>query len=208
MSELMNFMDFLTAADAALKRSLDIAGFRRMDPGTWTVRKGDDLNIIWLQKHSVQSLFCVNLGIHYAFLPKTSTETPVTGDYVEQPDCEIKLRLNSEPSVKDQWWPIVPEAADEVANLVSHRGLAIFDSYRLEGPISAVESKDIEAGNLGILSSLTKVRACLLLARIHERLGNRAKRVDAATIGIKLAGMAVGPKKALKDILKRNGESA
>jgi hypothetical protein len=203
----MTFIDFLTMADAVLKRPLENADFQRVAPGLWNFRKGDDLNVIWLQEHSSQPLLCVNLGIHYTFLPKAGTETPFTGDYVEQPDCEIKLRLTSEPSAKDQWWPIALEAADEVANLVSHRALAIFDPYRLAGPISSMEAEDIEAGNLGMLSSLTKVRACLLLARIHERLGNRTKCVDAATIGIRLAGMAVGPKKALKEILQRNRQA-
>lgn len=208
MTELMNFADFLAAADASLRQPLGNAGFHRVSPGTWNLRKGDDLNVIWLQEHSLQSSFCMNLGIHYAFLPKSGTETPLAGDYVEQADCEIKLRLTSDPSAKDQWWPIALEAADEVARLMTHKGLAIFDSYRLAGPISTMEARDIEADNLGMLSSLTRVRACLLLARIYERLGNRAKCVDAAALGIKLAGIAVGPKKALKDILKRNEQPA
>jgi len=50
--------------------------------------------------------------------------------------------------------------------------------------------------------------ACLLLACIHEHLGNREKCMEAATVGLKHVGMKVGAKKALKDILKRNGERA
>ena len=200
----MNFTDVLAAADAALLRPLGNAGFQRVAAGLWNFRKGDDVNVVWLQKHSSESSFCVSLGIHYAFLPTSGTEQPLAGKCLEQPDCEIKLRLTSDPAAKDQWWPTSPEAADEVAELVSHRGLAVFDSYRLAGPISTMEAKQIETGDLGMLSSLTKVRACLFLARLHERLGNRGKCIDAAMIGIKLAGMAVGPKKALKDILKRN----
>ena len=145
MTELMNLTDFLATADAYLLRPLGNAGFQRVNPGLWNFRKGDDLNVVSLQKHSSKSLFCVNLGIHYAFLPKAGTETPLTRDYVEQPDCEIKLRLTSEPSAKHQWWPVVLRAADEVANLVSHRGLAIFDSYRLAGPISSIEARDTRA---------------------------------------------------------------
>src|SRR5688572_998748 len=202
----MNFTDFLISADAALERRLGNAGFERLAAGLWNRRNGDDLNVVWLQKHSVESSFCVNLGVHYAFLPKAGTEVPLIGDCIEQPDCEIKLRLTSNPTAKDQWWPITQEAANEMAELMITRGLVIFDSYRLGGPIAAMEGKDIEADNMGILSGLTKVRACLLLARVHERLGNRNKCIDAATIGIKLAGMAVGPKRALKDILKRCGQ--
>ena len=199
----MTFTEFLTVADAALQQSLGSAGFRRVNAETWSLRDADELNVVWLQKHSSEPSFCVNLGVHYAFLPKAGTETPLTGDHIEQPDCEIKLRLTSDPLVKDQWWPLVRENADEVARLLISRGQPIFDSYRITGPISVMDAKAIEIGNSGILSALTKVRACLLLARLHEHLGNLNECVEAATIGIKLAGMAVGPKKALKDILKR-----
>jgi len=72
-----------------------------------------------------------------------------------------------------------------------------------EAELASMEAKDIEEGNLGLLASMTKVRACLLLARIQEQLGNRDKCIEFATLGVKLAGMAVGPKKALKGILRR-----
>lgn len=120
----------------------------------------------------------------------------------------MKLRLTDQDTAKDQWWPIVASSVDQVADLVCSRGLPIFDSYRLEGPIAGMDGKNIESGNPGLLASITKVRACLHLARMHERLGNRDKSVKTATIGVKLAGMAVGPKKALKDILKRLGQGS
>jgi len=204
---MRDFAAFLSLADAALQSCMGNAGFRRSRAGTWSRRSGDDLNVIWLQKHSSDPSFCVNLGVHYTFLPKAGIEAPLS-DEIEHADCEIKLRLTAKPATKDQWWPLSIDAATEVANLTAERGFEIFESYRLAGPIAALEIKDIENGSLGILSSLTKVRACLLLDRIHERLGDRDKCREAATLGVKLAGMAVGPKKALKDILKRGDQSA
>ncbi len=44
--ELMTFIDFMTAADAALKRPLENRDFQRVAPGTWNLGKGDDLNVI------------------------------------------------------------------------------------------------------------------------------------------------------------------
>ena len=103
----MNFTDFLAAADASLLRPLGNAGFQRVKARLWNFRKGDDLNVVSLQKHSSKSLFCVNLGIHYAFLPKSGTEKAiVVGNCLEQPDCEINLRLASDPAVNDQWWQL------------------------------------------------------------------------------------------------------
>lgn len=202
----MNFTELLLSADAAMSETLTSAGFRRTAAGTWNRKKGDDLNVIWFQKHSANPSFCVNLGIHYSFIPKAGSTDVPEGDQIEQPECAIMMRLTSDPSRNDQWWPIAASSVDQVADLVYSRGLPIFDSYRLDGPIASIKVKDVEAGTANLLSSLTKVGGCLLLARIHERLGDREKSVEAATIGVKLAGMAVGPKKALKDILKRLGQ--
>jgi hypothetical protein len=204
----MTFDELQRAADAAMSDTLTSAGFRRTDAGTWNRRRDEELNVIQLQKHSTKKCFCVNLGIHYTFLPQAGTEAPLNGGQIQVPDCELKLRLTDQATINDQWWPIAAPSVGQFADIVCSRGLAIFDSYRLDGPIAGMDGKSIECGNPGLLASITKVRACLLLARMHERLGNRDKSVEAATIGVKLAGMAVGPKKALKDILKRLGQSA
>lgn len=201
----MNFVELQKAVDAAMSKTLSLAGFRSTVIGTWNRRRGDELNVIQLQEHSIEKIFCVNLGIHYAFLPRAGAETLLDGDQIEVSDCELKFRLTGQAAIKDQWWPITASGADQVADLVCSRGLPIFDSYRLDGPIAEMDGKSIESGNPGLLASITKVRACLLLARMHEHFGNRCKCVEAATIGVKLAGMAVGPKKALKDILERLG---
>lgn len=202
---MMNFAELHHAVHAALSETLTRAGFRRTAGGTWNRRKDEELNVIQLQEHSTEKSFCVNLGIHYTFLPQAGTERPLDVDQIRVLDCELKLRLTDQATVKDQWWPIAASSVDQVADLVCSRGLPIFDLYRLDGPIAGMDGKSIEHGNPGLLDSITKVRACLLLARMHERLGNRDKSVEAATIGVKLAGVAIGPKKALKDILKRLG---
>ena len=93
----------------------------------------------------------------------------------------------------------------EVAALLPDRATAVFQRYRLDGPLATLDATRVERGTTGLLDSLTRVRACLLLARMHERLGNLDKCVEAASAGLGLAGMAVGPKKALKDILARCG---
>ncbi|MDP3230429.1 MAG: DUF4304 domain-containing protein [Acidovorax sp.] len=202
----MNFDELQQAVDAAMSEALTGAGFRRRAPGVWNRRQNDDLNVIQLQEHSSEKLFCVNLGVHYSFLPKAGSQVPLGVDeQIELPDCEFKLRLTDQVAAKDQWWPIAAVSAMHVAALTCSRGLEVLDSYQIDGQIGAMDGKDVESGNLGLLASLTKVRACLLLARMHERLGNRDKCVEAASIGIKLAGMAVGPKKALKEILVRLG---
>ena len=181
------------------------AGFRHTKAGTWNRRSGEELNVVQLQKHSTEKTFCVNLGIHYTFLPRVGTETPLNGEKIELADCELAFRLTDQATVKDQWWPIAASSVAAVAELVRIRGLPIFASYRLDGAIGAMSGSDIENGNAGLLASITKGRACLLLAHMHEHFGNRDKCIETAEIGLKLASpMAVGPKKAFRDILTRS----
>lgn len=186
--------------------SLANVGFSTPANGIWIRRRGDEINVIQLQEHSVESKFCVNLGIHYSFLPKTGGESYIEGELIEIPDCELKHRLVDDSRLNDRWWPIEISSVEEVVALLGTAGLKLFDLYRLDGAIAELDGKSIEAGRAGLLTTLTKVRACLLIARMHEYLGHRDKCAEAATIGVKLAGMAVGPKKALKEILKRCGQ--
>ena len=204
----MTFTELQQVADAVISEALTSAGFRRTAPGTWKRRRGYDLNVIQFQKQSAAETFCVNLGIHYVFLPKAGSEGPLEGDEIDLPDCEVKLRLTARPSDKDQWWSISETSIAQTSDLLISRGLSVFDAYRAAGEISAMDVRSIESGNLGLLAPITKVRACLLIARLQEHLGNKEKCIEVASVGVKLAGMAVGPKRALENILKRYGSPA
>jgi hypothetical protein len=208
MNRLMTFSELQQALDRAIQEVLTSEGFRRTALGTWNRRRNEELSVIQFQKHSGAQTFCVNLGIHYGFLPKAGTGASLNGDQIEFPECELGIRLTERATDKDQWWPISEMSIAPVADLVVTRGLAVFELYRLDGDLASLDAKAIEAGNLGLLTPVTKVRACLLLALLHQHMGNNEKSIEAATIGVKLAGMAVGPKKVLKDILRRFGEPA
>jgi hypothetical protein len=202
--EPMLYTDFLNRVDAAVQNRLQVGGFSRSRAGFWKRKHGDDINVLSFQKHSSTDSFCVNLGIHYTFLPVAGTEAPLDVDRIEFPDCEVHRRLTADRALGDQWWPLSSESVAEIARLIDDRALETFDSFRADGPIAAISPNDIEQGNLGILSSLTKVCACLLLARMHGHFGDHEKCREAATVGLRVAGaMAVGPKKALRHILAR-----
>lgn len=200
----MKYTEVRRAIDSRIRPMLFDAGFFQSSRRNWTRQNGYDINIIQLQKHSITNRFCINLGIHYSFLPKPGTESPWEADKMTLADCEIKLRLTVSPTDNDQWWSISEESVTQVSNLICEQGIQLFDAYHAEGALSSIDPKSIEIGNHGILAPITEVRACLLLARLHEQLRNRDRCVEAATIGLKLAGMAVGPKVELQEILKRN----
>ncbi len=200
----MNISEFRSVLSQRLQGVLKQSGFRETDSGTF-VRKNDthEISVIWIQKHSSESKVCVNLGVHYDFLPKVGSSEFVEGDDITQPDCEIKKRLTPDPSQNDYWWSLGAVEADEIARLVDESALPYFGQYALDSEIGSIIPGQFEGDLPALLSSLTKVRACLLMARIYEIKGEPSLASEFAKLGIKVAGMAVGPKKVLKEILKR-----
>lgn len=198
----MNYLELKKIAESVVGEALSSVGFRLVSPGVWNRFRGQEINVIEFQKHSAVESFCVNLGVHLTFLPRAGVEAVLDVEKVVLTDCEFKFRLTAKLSEADQWWPISQASLDDVAVLVKGGALVVFDSYRM-AQLSEIDIGSIETGNTGILAVLTKVRAGLLLARLHEQLGNLDKCAEAARAGLRLAGMAVGPKMALKEILKR-----
>jgi len=200
----MNFSAFVSSLAYRLTASLEKAGFRKYADDLF-VRFNDshEISVISIQKHSADSKVSVNFGVHYDFLPKVGTsELPSNGE-IELPDCEVKVRLTPDPSKNDHWWPLDSEAVNEVAWLIEHRVNEFFDRYNLDGYICSIVPENLEENIPDIIAMLTKVRASLMLARIHLARGDMTKAANFAQFGIKEAGMAVGPKKLLKDILKQ-----
>ena len=162
-----------------------------------------EINVISVQKHSSDSIVSLNFGVHYDFIPKSGSAELPSKSEMELPDCEFKVRITPDPSQNDYWWPISPDSVDQIAALIEKRAESFFDRYSINGKVSKIVIDDLNENMPDIFTSTTKVRACLILARIQETLGNTASATAFAEYGIKLAGMAVGPKKILKDILIR-----
>lgn len=200
----MKFNDFAVALAKRMSGPLETLGFKRVSDDLFVrFNETHEINVISVQKHSSEPSVCLNFGVHYDFMPKIgSTELPSEGE-VELPDCEVKVRITPDPSQKDHWWPISSDSVDEIAALTESRIEGFFNRYNINGDISSIVVDDLNDSLPDVFVSLTKVRACLVLARIQETLGNTEAAVAFAKYGIKAAGMAVGPKKMLKEVLKR-----
>lgn len=201
----MNFADLCRAVSKSAESVLKGCDFSRTNATTWVRIRGSDINIIQIQRRTSGQVFCVNLGIHYSFLPIPGTDRAWTISEMGLPECEIKLRLTDEDSKHDQWWPQSQESADSVSRLLRERSIHIFDAYRSESDLLlTLDPESIKNGDSGILSPITPVRACLLLARLHEHFNNREKCIQAAIVGLQVASpMAVGPRLELQEIIKR-----
>lgn len=187
----------------SLKESLVKHGFEEANKGRFVSLNEGLLVVIELQNHSSKNLVSVNVGIHYNFLPKVGSLDLVDGKKIDHAECEIRIRLTEATDQKDQWWEIDKTSVDKIKNLVLSKGLSFASAYTVE---KIIQITPIAFGDEvpELLNSMTKVRALLLLARVHQYKGNIEHAVEFSQKGLKAAGMAVGPKKAFKDIIKKN----
>ena len=202
---MMTFREFLSAVSKSANGPLTQQGFVQQKIGTYVRSEGERIDVIWIQKHSTDKACCVNLGIHYRFIPKiVPEELPIEGK-ITQPQCEIKIRLTDDPNQNNRWWPFGLAEVDSIVAVITRQAPTVFKLYALEGKITKISVEDIETDNSDLLEPMTRVRAALLLARIHDHLGNREQTVQFAQLGLKVAGMAVAPKRACREILKEHG---
>lgn len=200
----MTFNQLAKNIDARVDQTIGPLGFKWSKAGTWVRVIGERVDLIWLQARTGAPLFCVNLGVHYTFLPQCGTEAPIV-DYwrIEYPECEIKLRLEDVSGEHMQWWPFSEDSVALVSTLIAERVEGIFAAYDLRNVLTICVDT-IRNDQCALTGKLVKVRAALLMARIHEHIGNKDQALVFARFGIEVAGMAVGPKRALKDLISRN----
>ncbi len=200
----MKNSNFLSILADAIESNIKSLGFTRYSDFLFVrFKKNHEINVILIQEHSSEKMVSVNLGVHYDFLPKVgSTDFPEPGK-VDLPDCEIKVRLTPDEGLNDYWWSMDMVSINEISLLIDAKVEELFSKFDVDKEIGKISIEDIENNLSVILPSITKVRACLMLARLHEVLGDRALAIEFARCGIKNAGMAVGPKKALKQIIER-----
>jgi hypothetical protein len=196
----MVFAKFLSLLDAQLELLLAPEEFHRTGNGLFVRCKDEVIHLIQIQKHSKEPTCCVNIGVHFSFSPTLGTSQLPDLNTIEIPDCDIKIRLTPSESQADYWWPINDSSTSEIISLVSHKGLLIFDAYQLD-KLALLSPAHLSDDLPSELKSMTRVLAVLLLARLNVYLGRRLEAVDFANLGLKVAGMAVGPKVAFKKIL-------
>lgn len=140
------------------------------------------------------------------FLPdvigRNGTHTGVT-----QADREIKQRL-APSGESDHWWP-VGDAVQTSSMLACLKecGLPFFEQFKsLPGPFGSITPETVgDDSVIALLPNMTRVRRILLLARVHQYLGNTERALEWARFGMENAGMAVGPKVAFKEIVRKMG---
>ena len=152
----------------------------------------------------------MNLGIHLSFLPIASSDTLPDVRRFREVHCEFRRRLA--PGEKTHcWWKYggiftSPEkGADSLVETYFNVGEPYFAGFKTVHAIASVlEYEALEAHDfLDVFGGVPRVRGALTAARIHAHLGDVARRMKFAKLGLKHIGRAV----ALREELERLAEA-
>lgn len=172
----------------------------------WRRLREPFIDCVDIQSRSDDAACCVNLGEHLTFLPIAGGSSAPDNEAMTSVDCEIKERLA--PDGKPEHWWKFENAAEEVAvllNCFKARAQTFFGKYRdFPKPFIDMKMSDIESdAALRIMPMMTKVRRILLIARIFDHLGDGPTALEWAEFGKENAGMAVEPKVAFREIIRK-----
>jgi hypothetical protein len=167
--------------------------------------KDDVIHVVNIQGSHYGDECCVNLGLHFSFLP-TAGDSPLTNPAkLKDYECEFRDRVH-EADESDHWWAYgstEAEAQANAANLIDmyrRRGRLFFQGFEpFPDVFERVTPAQIDAGDLSHLpAEMTLVRAALTMARIMHHLGRSGRCRHFAQVGLRHLGRAVGLKEELQ----------
>jgi hypothetical protein len=154
---------------------------------------------------------CLNLGVHYYFLPPTGRPPGATTDsrVLREHDCAFRERLR-EAGESDHWWSYgVDEATAEAS------AAALVDAYRRRAPLffarfepfpavfDEVTPAQVEAGDFVVTPAYpSRLHAALTMARIMRHLGRPDRCREFAEVGLRDVGCATRTREELEQLGK------
>jgi len=186
-----------------LFRSYGFTGER----GEWRHVGDPEICCIGIQERSDNAAFCVNLGVHLAFLPVAGQSGAPDVNSITTVDCEIMSRLGWRDE-SEHWWEfksLESSVADVIACYEEH-GRSYFDRFsNFPHPFVDIGVDDLDNDDVSTLFPImTRVRKLLLIARVYDYLDDSKSAVYFSRIGLDAAGRAVAPKVAFRAILKKH----
>ncbi|HJT30564.1 MAG TPA: DUF4304 domain-containing protein [Pirellulales bacterium] len=183
-------------------------GFAAQHNG-WMRLRDPVINWLDVQARMAGGSCCVNLGVHMTFLPRPGgSDGGTIASDIQQGYCEIFSRLTWEGE-HDHWWPYDAgevAAADLVA-CYEERGRPVFERYSsFPHPFVDITPDAFDDAALDELLPLTDTGKMLLLARVHDYLGNVQFAIRFSEMGLAVTPrFASGARFALKNILRKHG---
>jgi hypothetical protein len=166
---------------------------------------GEVTHVVNIQGSKYGGQCCVNLGLHYSFLPTAGGDRVTDPKKLLECQCDFRDRVH-EAHESDHWWSYGTTDAESEANIANlldtypRRGASFFGKFE---PFPAVFEKitpvDLDAGDLSKLpTEMTQLHAAITIARIMQHLGRADKCRQFAEVGLRHLGRAVGLKPELE----------
>lgn len=175
----------------------------------WMRLRDPVINWLDVQARMAGGSCCVNLGVHMTFVPRSGcSEGNTVATEIGHADCTIHHRLSWEGGC-DHWWPYDAgevAAADLVA-CYEECGRPVFERYSsFPHPFVDITPDTFDDAALDELLPLSDTGKMLLLARVHDYLGNAPFAIRFSEMGLTVTPkFASGARYALKNILRKHG---
>ena len=197
---------FLALLREQLAPRLRASGFKGSGQNFLRIR-GDTINAVNIQGSRFADECCVNLGIHFTFLPPTWAVEPRVVEKWREPDCEFRWRLSPREKY-DHWWrygTTTTETVETASDLVSTYltiGEPLMERFsRVEAIVEALSPSSIQdPRNTAVPWTKPTVLHALALARIHSHLGNLRLSREYAQVGLATLGKFTAYKPALEEL--------
>ena len=169
---------------------------------------GDVIHAINFQNNKYGGSCCVNMGLHFAFLPICWDNNKIPDlKHIKALDCEFHCRLAPEGKT-DYWWKFkgslffgnTNESISHLCNTYTEIGRRYYEQYKsFERIASALTLDAIEHSKyIDVAGGVIPVRGALTMARFYKHIGNKELQRQYAEVGLQVLGNA----KALQQELK------
>ena len=162
--------------------------------------KVDAIHVLNVQGSRSGGKCCVNLGVHFAFLPTAGDQPVADLKKLKEYECDFRARLH-EAGEADHWWDYgvtEAEAQSSCENLIDtyrRRGAAFFDAFEPSPDVfDRITPAELDIGDCSNLppTGNTLVRIALTMSRIMKHLGQSQKCREFAEVGLHHLGQATG----------------
>ena len=205
MRDLVRFSELLRHDLLPLLRG---QGFEASE-GVFRRLKDERIDILSLLGSRLGRRCCLNLGVHYSFLPPAGRPPGATNDsrVLREHDCAFRERLR-EAGESDHWWSYgVDEATAEAS------AAALVDAYRRRAPLffarfepfpavfDEVTPAQVEAGDFVATPVYpSRLHTALTMARIMKRAGRLDRCREFAEVGLRNAGCPARTREELEQL--------
>ncbi len=143
-----------------------------------------------VQYDRYREFFCVNIGVHFRFLPYTFKDELPTPHKTQTSMCIFSRRLS--PNCGDHWWQVFAsrdatrESVRDAVQLLERTGLSYFENYgTLPGPydsitVSALDSKEYEKSIPETVLRPSPIAIASMMAYISKYCGKEQASAEFA----------------------------